>query len=382
MTNHALHKTAHLLRFVIAPLLLLSMPGRMALAHDVELTKVVVRFESQSRYEIQFHYDVNAWMLGVRPEHLTAQEMARLATMPLDARDARFAELREHVLRNVRVRFDEQNAVPAFDVMDNPDRPASQPAHGSAQLRIVRLSGEVPAGARAFDFWASRSFGNVALMISTVSSDVPNQQLLERGERSRPYTLGAGAPSASAFTVARQYAVLGFEHILPKGLDHILFVLSLFLLSTRLGPLLWQITAFTLAHSVTLALSTYGVITLSPRIVEPLIALSIAAVAVENLFTTKLHPWRPIVVFIFGLLHGLGFAGVLSELGLPRNQFATALISFNVGVELGQLSVIMLALTAVGWFRSRVWYRPRVVVPCSLLIGATGLYWTFERIFA
>ncbi|MBI5765008.1 MAG: HupE/UreJ family protein [Planctomycetes bacterium] len=354
--------------------------GRPAFAHDVEMTKVVVRFDAQGRYEVQFHYDVNAWMLGVRPEHLTVQEMARLATMPLDARDARLAELSEHVLRNVRIRFDEQKIAPAFDVMDNPDRPASQPTHGSSLLRIVRLSGDVPAGARMFDFWASRSFGNIVLFVSTESSDATDQQLLERGERSRPYTLGAGMPPASAISVARQYAVLGFEHILPKGLDHILFVLSLFLLSTRLGPLLWQITAFTLAHSVTLALSTYGVVTLSPRIVEPLIALSIAAVAVENLFTTKLHPWRPIVVFIFGLLHGLGFAGVLSELGLPRNQFATALISFNVGVELGQLSVIVLAFAAVGWLRSRVWYRPRVVVPCSLLIGATGLFWTVQRI--
>lgn len=381
MTNHASLKLTHDLRFVVASLLLLFLSGQSALAHDVELTKVVVRFESQSRYEIQFHYDVNAWMLAVRPEHLTAQEMARLASMPLDARDVRLAELREHVLRNVRVRFDEQKAALAFDIMDNPDRPASQPVHGSALRRIVRLTGDVPAGARSFDFWASRSFGNIVLFVSTESSDATDQQLLERGERSRPYTMGAGSSSASAFSVARQYAVLGFEHILPKGLDHILFVLSLFLLSTKLGPLLWQITAFTLAHSVTLALSTYGVITLSPKIVEPLIALSIAAVAVENLFTTKLHPWRPVVVFIFGLLHGLGFAGVLSELGLPRNQFATALISFNVGVELGQLSVIVLALTAVGWFRSRVWYRPRVVVPCSLLIGVTGLYWTFQRIF-
>lgn len=379
MTKHTPQTTTHLRRLAIAVSMLVFCCAGPALAHDVELTKVVVRFDAQNRYEVQFHYDVNAWLLSVRPEHLTAQEMARLATMPLDARDARLAELREHVLRNVRIRFDEQKAAPAFDVMDNPDRPASQPAHGSALLRIVRLSGEVPAGARVFDFWASRSFGNIVLFTSTEPVDIPDQQLLERGERSRPYALGVGTPSASAFTVARQYAVLGFEHILPKGLDHILFVLSLFLLSTRLGPLLWQITAFTLAHSVTLALSTYGVVTLSPRIVEPLIALSIAAVAIENLFTTKLHPWRPVVVFIFGLLHGLGFAGVLTELGLPRNQFATALISFNVGVELGQLAVIMLALAAVGWFRSRVWYRPRVVIPCSMLICATGLYWTIER---
>ena len=102
-------------------------------------------------------------------------------------------------------------------------------------------------------------------------------------------------------------------------------------------------TAFTVAHSITLGLSIYGVVALPPRVVEPLIALSIAYVAIENLITRELHAWRIGVVFLFGLLHGLGFAGVLRELGLPRGEFLTALLSFNVGVELGQLSVIAAA---------------------------------------
>src|SRR6185436_16897009 len=160
----------------------------------------------------------------------------------------------------------------------------------------------------------------------------------------------------------------------PRGLDHVLFVLGIFLLSTRLRPVLWQISAFTVAHTITLALTIYGVVSLPAKIVEPLIALSIVYVAVENVFTSKLHAWRPLVVFCFGLLHGMGFAGVLSEIGLPRSEFVPALLSFNLGVEGGQLTVILVAFLLVGLpFRREVWYRRRVVVPCSLAIAAIGL---------
>lgn len=177
-----------------------------------------------------------------------------------------------------------------------------------------------------------------------------------------------------------RYVQMGYTHILPGGSDHILFVLGLFLLSTRLKPLLWQITAFTVAHSLTLALSLYGVVRLSPTIVEPVIAASIAFVAIENLFTTELKPWRPFVVFGFGLVHGMGFAGALKDLGLQRHDFLTALVGFNAGVELGQLSVVALALFAVGWFRSRPGYRRLVVVPASVTIAAVAVFWTFQRL--
>ncbi len=146
--------------------------------------------------------------------------------------------------------------------------------------------------------------------------------------------------------IVRQYLWLGYTHILPKGLDHILFVLGIFLLSPRLKPMLLQVTAFTIAHSITLGLSIYGILSLPSRIVEPLIALSIAYVAIENLVTRELKPWRLALVFMFGLLHGLGFAGVLRELGLPREEFLTALLTFNLGVEGGQLTVIAAAWLA------------------------------------
>src|SRR5262249_17458660 len=153
------------------------------------------------------------------------------------------------------------------------------------------------------------------------------------------------------------YLELGYTHILPKGLDHVLFVLGIFLLSGRARTVLAQVSAFTIAHSITLGLSMYGVITASPRIVEPMIAISIAYFAVENIFLSDLKPWRIGLVFGFGLLHGMGFAGALKDLGLPRSEFLTALVTFNVGVEAGQLSVIAIAFLLVGWYCSRrLWY--------------------------
>jgi hypothetical protein len=207
-------------------------------------------------------------------------------------------------------------------------------------------------------------------------------EFLKAGQLSKPFPLGEQLQPKSRSEVIVEYIVLGFTHILPLGLDHILFVLGIFLLSLHLKPLLLQVTAFTVAHTITLALSLYGVIAVPASIVEPLIALSIVYVAVENITTSELKPWRVYVVFGFGLLHGMGFAGVLTELGLPSNEFVTALIAFNVGVELGQLAVIGGAFFAVGfWFRDKPWYRQRIVIPGSLGIAVMGAWWTVQRVF-
>jgi hypothetical protein len=179
-----------------------------------------------------------------------------------------------------------------------------------------------------------------------------------------------------------KYLVIGYEHIIPLGLDHILFILCLFFLNTSLKQIILQATMFTLAHSITLGLAMYEVIVPPANIVEPLIAASIVLLAVENIFQKKVRPWRMIMVFLFGLIHGMGFAGALSDLGMPRYAFATALVSFNVGVELGQLTIILLMYLLVNrTFSRKVWYRKRLVIPVSLSIALVAGYWTVERIF-
>lgn len=178
------------------------------------------------------------------------------------------------------------------------------------------------------------------------------------------------------------YIALGFTHILPHGLDHILFVLGLFLLSRKAKALLTQVSAFTVAHSLTLGLALFGIVRLPSAVVEPVIAASIAFIAVENLFTQEMKAWRPFVVFGFGLVHGLGFAGALQETGIAKGDLLSALVGFNLGVEFGQLAVVALAFGAVGWFRSSPRYRHAVVIPASIAIAVIALFWTVQRIVA
>src|SRR5207245_9192838 len=213
------------------------------------------------------------------------------------------------------------------------------------------------------------------------ASENPATESLEGGQTSAPFALPPPALRADRLRTAWRYLTLGFTHIVPRGLDHMLFVLGIYLLSGRARSVLWQISAFTAAQSITLGLSMYGVVAVSPRIVEPLIALSIAYVAIENLFLSELKSWRVALVFAFGLLHGMGFAGALKELGLPRSEFLTALLTFNVGVEAGQLAVIGAAFMLVGSdCANRPLYRNRIVVSVSARIACTAVYWTIERL--
>ncbi|MEJ6393214.1 HupE/UreJ family protein [Gymnodinialimonas sp. 2305UL16-5] len=187
------------------------------------------------------------------------------------------------------------------------------------------------------------------------------------------------ALTEGAWPVFLRYVGAGFEHIIPLGLDHILFVLGLFFFATRFGPLLWQVTAFTVAHTITLALASTGVVSVPASIVEPLIAATIVYVGVENTLGWGNIRGRTLLVFAFGLLHGLGFASVLGDYGIASDRFAVALIGFNIGVEFGQLAVIAIAFALVGWFMTKEWYRKAIAIPASLVIAAIGAFWVVER---
>jgi hydrogenase/urease accessory protein HupE len=196
------------------------------------------------------------------------------------------------------------------------------------------------------------------------------------------HTINYALERAPVQNVVWFYLKLGVRHIIPMGLDHILFVVSLCLLSTRIKTILWQATAFTVAHSITLALSMKNIIAAPGPVVEPIIALSILFVAVENILLDKLKPWRVLVVFMFGLVHGMGFASALNEIGLPRNQFFTSILAFNTGVELGQIAVITLTfLLLIIPLGQKPWYKKRVVYPLSGLIGCIAAFWTIQRVF-
>jgi len=362
-------------------LLALLLACGAATAHEIRPAVATLTLEPEGRYEIAIVVNIEAVIAAVSPQHRdtdespNAREYNRLRALAPDAlRTVIEADVARY-LDGIELQFDGIRLRPALSRVEIP--PVGDVA--LSRQTVVRLGGAAPAGAKMLAFSYAGRFGSCVLRVR--EGERLDAVWLKNGERSVPYVIGKGFDQRSMADVLLDYTVLGFTHIVPKGLDHILFVLGLFLLSTRWKPLLIQVTAFTVAHTLTLALSVYGVVSLSPAIVEPLIAASIAYVAVENILTPQLKPWRALVVFGFGLLHGLGFAGVLEEVGLPHGQFVPALVSFNVGVELGQLAVIAIAYLVVGiWGRNKSWYRPRVVIPASAAVAAVGLFWTVQRV--
>jgi hydrogenase/urease accessory protein HupE len=245
---------------------------------------------------------------------------------------------------------------------------------------LATFAAVLPNGSRDVTFRSSLVFGSYPLTLHRdgVPGDVV--EWLAGPQASAVHAVATTDGVRGWAAIGRDFR-LGYTHILPNGLDHILFVLGLFLLSTRWQSTLAQVSAFTLAHSITLGLTLYGVVSLPSSVVEPLIALSIVYVAIENVMTSSLSPWRLALVFAFGLLHGMGFAEALSRLHLERSQFLTTLISFNVGVEAGQLSVIAVAAAVVALSRVPAPERRRLIVrPASLAIASIGVFWVVQRI--
>lgn len=289
----------------------------------------------------------------------------------------RLDTFRPEISRKIEVRFDDVAApVEVSFAWSGESSDAARPL-----AAILRAQGPVPIGARDVTWRYRLVYSTYAVVFSSEGVQGNETQWLEADTRSAPFPLLADTHPPTTFELLVQYLTLGFRHIIPEGLDHILFVLGIFLLTTELRPILIQVTAFTVAHSVTLGLSMYGIVSLSPGIVEPLIALSVGYVAIENIVVGRMTLWRPAVVFGFGLLHGMGFAGALRELRVKEVEFLPALVSFNVGIELAQLTIIAVAfLTVAIWHRDKPWYRPRFVLPASVAIAATALFWTAQRI--
>ena len=252
----------------------------------------------------------------------------------------------------------------------------------TGDLATVRNSTIVVTGplakAKALQLGWDAAYGNIIIRLMDGRNDY--NAYLTNGDVTDPIST-KGATVISFWTNLVNYTVVGYYHILPLGLDHILFIIGLFLMSTHLKPLLWQVTTFTLAHSITLALGVLGILVIPSSIVEPLIAVSIVYVCVENIFMTHMSRWRPLVIFMFGLLHGQGFAGALTAFGLSTNNIASGLIGFNLGVELGQLSIILICFALVGfWFAQKEWYRRVIVIPASTVIALIGAYWVVQRV--
>jgi hydrogenase/urease accessory protein HupE len=347
--------------------------GAAARAHELGTTRVSILLNEGQTYDVEVVTDAAA--LVEKLEASSGEPPVADIRRP-DRLQARLEHFDEQFRHRVALRFDASEVRPAitYAVASGADAAASP-------IATIRLIGRIPSGAASLTWHYAWTFASYAVTVRSAAAGNPTTEWLEGGQSSAPFALTTPVSPVDRVGTARRYLALGFTHIVPGGLDHVLFVLGIYLLSGRARSILWQVSAFTVAHSITLGLSMYGLVSVSPRIVEPLIALSIAYVAVENVFLSELKSWRVALVFAFGLLHGMGFAGALKELSLPRSEFVTALLTFNVGVEAGQLAVIGTAFLLVGWYSAhRAWYRSRIVVPASLLIACTAVYWTIQRL--
>ena len=365
-----------------------------ASAHIPSLVAATVAIDLDGKYLLDLTFDVPPFVLDVDPQAATDDAMNAWLNGPTNTLAAGLAAAQSRFVKEFAVVTDKgAGSVDKIIFPSIADLERYKESVLIVQLPVMlplSLKGKLPAGTRSVSFHFPAVMGIVAIAVNR-PGQMPSTLVANSGETTEPIPVQLESAVANLpknaldaehgrWLVSKQYLLLGFEHILPEGTDHILFVLGLFLLSCHLKPLLWQVTAFTVAHSITLGLAMYGVFRLPSSVVEPLIAASIAFVAVENICTPELKPWRPVVVFCFGLIHGLGFSSVLLQLGLPRQDFATALVAFNGGVELGQLAVITAAFLVVGWWRNKKWYRPVIVIPASALIAATGVFWTVQRI--
>lgn len=417
-------------RVWVAALLSTLMSLGAARAHEVVPTVAEFQVDG-TQITVTLTGAVEAFVAGLDLDGLTdtndsaaSDDYDRLRALPPADLAGRVAEAWPGLAGRIQLRAD---GAPVALTLDDVDAGAV----GSVDLprnSTLHLTGDLGAASYIELDWPA-DLG--ALVLRQQGVDAPYTGYLSGGASTGPIALSG--TSQTAWQTFFSYIPVGFDHILPKGLDHILFVLGLFFLAPRLGPLLWQVTAFTAAHTITLALAALGWVVVPGSVVEPLIALSIAWVALENVWRRDMTPWRPLLVFGFGLLHGLGFASVLADFGLPQAQFIPALLGFNVGVEVGQLAVIaaaflltmvalrydaalidrgravtialalvavsvallvlpgdlrLLAVTAVvltGLSAVSVVlyqsYRAAVAIPASLIIAAVGLWWAYERVF-
>lgn len=366
--------------------LVLATPG--VHADIVKPALVEISVNTNGSYRVEVRASIEALLTGINARYRdtrdapTAVAYDELRVLQAGELMSAFEPFKTAFTGTIRLAFDGQPAPLTVTRVEIPE-----PGYTKIpRISVITLEGQVDRSVESVAWYYPARFGDNAVRVRQI--DEHNEkwhwsdwQWLRKDQPSEPFSLTEVFTRQPVTAVIATYLVAGFEHILPKGLDHILFILGIFLLSTHLRPLLWQATMFTVAHTITLGLSMNGVITLPANIVEPLIALSIAYIGFENIHAKTLHTSRLLLVFGFGLLHGMGFASVLADFGMPDDAFITALISFNVGVELGQLAVISLAFLAVSlWFARKPWYRKVIVVPASAAITLIGLYWTWDRI--
>lgn len=361
-------------------------------AHYLNMTRASVEIDlDQGRGRIDLQVDFTK-LIGspIRYHELTIKD----ASATLSEQTA----LSEALLEGMLIEIDGQEQALQLDSFEFPSLPLEKFTEPWA-APMANLCYSFPLGVETgglklrTDIFLKVEFPFVLTLASDQAGARPLTRWLEPGQSSPVYRFAKiDTPSdeiesdavmheeEDVFAFMLRYIRIGFEHILPKGLDHILFVLGLFFISHHWRSLMLQASAFTVAHTITLLLSSRDWIIYDPRIVEPLIALSIVYVGVENVFKNQVHTGRVLVAFIFGLIHGMGFANMFSLVDLPAGEFLGALLCFNLGVEFGQVAVLTMAFALLFPFLNKPYYRACIQMPASMLIALVAAYWFLERV--
>ena len=329
---------------------------------------VHIIFAEDGQFFITIRFDVDSCVSSIeRPDPALLDTFISYSQARLHGDAQKETEqIAQLICQNVRLSFGSDIVQAQLIELDlgPPDDPA--------RVHIAQFRGQAPQAHTRCRWLGNPYLKIVNLHMETQGTPGAYVEIIQNFGDSAIY---AGVPT-NRIDIASAYTIEGVLHVLPAGFDHVLFILGLCLAMSTLGHLLWQVTAFTIAHTLTLGLITAGLS--APQwlqvLVEPCIALSIAFVACENCIFTSMKRWRPLLVFFFGLIHGMGFASVLKDLGIPDEYFWISLFSFNLGVEIAQLCIVALFAACCWWAVKKESYRTRFVIPMSAGIGVIGLY--------
>lgn len=381
----------HVFRAVIHRVILifiLSAGFSLASADVVKPALTEITVYADGRIFIEIRTSLEALLSGIDGQYRNTQEAPtadlydEFRVQSAQELQRSFESFHDDLLAGVNLTLEQQAVRLSIESIEIPEPGYTKVPRTS----VINLRGQIAGNPAYLQWYYPARFGDHAVRVKLVDESADfwhwsDYQWIRQDKVSEPFKLQGLDLESPRNSVVYTYTEAGFLHILPKGTDHILFVIGLLLMSRTLRPLLWQVTMFTLAHSITLSLSTLGIFALPAAVVEPLIALSIAFVAIQNIFYRVVQRSRLSLIFAFGLLHGLGFAAMLKEFGLPEDSFLLALFSFNLGVELGQVAILLACwILIVIWLRDWHGYRRFFIIPASMLIALTGLLWFWQRL--
>jgi hypothetical protein len=348
---------------------------------------VEIRVLANSRVEVEIRTSIEAILTGINSQYKNTQdapqaqdyEVLRRAEAP--ELSAEFDRFSKKFVGGIWLTANQSSVLLNVESVTIPEPGYTKVPRTST----IKLSGNLPKSTDSLEWYYPARFSDNAVRLRQIYSDAEQWhwgawQWLRNDQSSKPILLKQFQNRPSSFATFIAYIAIGFKHIIPKGGDHLLFIIGLFLAARHWKVLLIQVSVFTVAHTLTLALAAFGLFNISPRIIEPLIALTIALIGLEAMRNRTIGKFRLLIIFAFGLLHGLGFAAAMRAFDLSADLFISALIGFNVGVELAQILALLTAWILVAQWIPKIQYRRILVIPTSTLICLMGLTWFFQRV--